>query len=239
MFVWVHTWVLDKLPEVSWRTPGRFQGVTLGRTPSLPTSTATASRLGIWCVCMCLCACVFAAAPTAGKRSMRPPPTGSWPPAATVWEWEAVGVCVCRWKKWVSSRGMREQNERWGGREGGWGRDRICPGWLTHSLLIFLPYSQMHICSLPWVHTSVHTHTHTRTQEHTSLLSLPSASVPLLICAGGPAGSLGPYVPSHTHTDTLTQWHTEELMCKTCSDLACWWWKTGSRAPVLVPEGKT
>lgn len=57
-----------------------------------------------------------------------------------------------------------------------------------------------------------------------TLLFLPSAPVPLLICVGGPAGSLGPYVPSlNTHTDvhTHTHRHTEELMCKTRSDPAC------------------
>lgn len=97
--VWLN--VLDKLPEVSYRKLGRFQQMT-GGTLSLLTSDATASRLGSLCVCVhacvCVCMCVHvcAATPTAGKRSMQPPPAGSWPPAATVWEWEAAGcVCVC------------------------------------------------------------------------------------------------------------------------------------------------
>lgn len=124
---------------------------------------------------------------------------------------------------------MREQKKRWGKREGVWGRDEICPGWLTHPLpATLLTYSTLSPqCVLG--------HLYTLLSFLCQALLCPCSSVGW----GGPEAVWALTCPLFTHTQMYTHTNTEKLMCKTHYDPACWWWKAGSEAPVLMPEGKT
>lgn len=214
------------------KTPDRFQGVTPDST--LSSLISTKSHV---CASLRTSVCMSAAAPTAVKRSMQPPSAGSWPPAATVWEWEAVGGMCVLGRADRSKEGMSEkQREGWENKRRGEVKGRECGEEMKYALADWLTPSPPHyshtVHSLPSVYSS--------TCTHFSPFSAKRSCAPAhLWGGGGPQAVWALTCPLFTHTQMYTHTNTEELMCKTHSDPACWWWKAGSNAPVLMPEGKT
>lgn len=143
-----------------------------------------------------------------------------------------VCVCVLRMEGMRAVEGVMRKQNAMGGR--GRAEKRQNMPKLADSVPPPLPPPYLdHTCVVSPEHTWTCTDTHSQT------LFLYWAL--LLICVGGPYRQSGLLCALSLHTNVFAHIYgrTEELLCKTRSDPACWWWKTGSRAPVLVPEGQT
>lgn len=96
---------------------------------------------------------------------------------------------------------MRGEEEGGEGR----GRDRICPGWLTHSLLTSLTHKHTH--SLFPLSTHKHVQTHKHNQEHTPFPAKRSCAPAHL--RGGPCRQSGPLRALSEHTHRCTHAHSQ------------------------------